>query len=458
MLAQQVLTDLWRQAGLPPAALDQAELTGADPVLPSSFAVGAAAQASIAAAGLAAAELWQLRGGAAQQVRVDAAHAAVEFQSERHIRVDGKPPEDPWDSIAGLYATHDGWVRLHTNFPHHRAGVLALLGCEGTREAVTRALATRKSLAFEDEAAAAGMCVAALRAFSEWDMHPQALAVGLLPLVAIERIGDAPAEKLPPADRPLAGLRVLDLTRIIAGPVCGRILAAHGAEVMLVTAAHLPAIASLTADTGRGKLSARIDLRDAAGQATLGRLLAGADVFLQGYRPGALAGRGFAPEDAARLRPGIVCASLSAYGAAGPWSGRRGFDSLVQTATGLNAAEAEAAGDTTPRALPAQALDHATGTLLAFGTMAALRRRAEQGGSWQVTVSLARTALWLRSLGRIANGFACRAPDPAPFLEETESGLGRLTAVRHAAVLAATPAQWQRPAMPLGSHAAEWPA
>jgi len=229
--------------------------------------------------------------------------------------------------------------------------------------------------------------------------------------------------------------------------------------VLLVTAAHLPSMLPLVIDTGRGKLSTAIDLREPDGRATLTALARDADVFVQGYRPGAIAGHGFAPHELARLRPGIVCASLCAYGHEGPWAGRRGFDSLVQTASGLNAAEAEAFGSREPRALPAQELDHATGFLLAFAVMAALKRRAEEGGSWHVRLSLAQTGYWLRRLGRI-DGMHCPDPkfdDVRDCLEETASGFGRLTAVRHAAAMSETPPYWARPTVPLGSHPPAWP-
>ncbi|HRI16941.1 MAG TPA: CoA transferase, partial [Burkholderiaceae bacterium] len=227
-----------------------------------------------------------------------------------------------------------------------------------------------------------------------------------------------------------------------------------------VTAAHLPAIEATVIDAGRGKRTAHVDLRQDAGRQTLAALARDADVFIQGYRPGAIAARGFAPEQLASLRPGIVVGSIAAYGHAGPWAQRRGFDSLVQTATGLNAAEAEAAGERDlPRALPAQALDHASGYLLALGVQMALLRRATEGGSWQVRVALSRTARWLRSLGRVAQGF--EAPDPrrsdlTDLLEESDSGFGRLSAVAHAGRLARTPPRWVLPAMPLGTHAARW--
>ncbi len=299
-----------------------------------------------------------------------------------------------------------------------------------------------------------------MRRFEDWDAHPQGRAVAQLPVLSLERIGEAPVEILRPSERPLGGVRVLDLTRVIAGPVCGRCLAAHGADVLLVTAAHLPSMLPLAIDTGRGKLSARLDLRDETARARLCELIRGADVFVQGYRPGALAALGFGPGEVARLRPGIVYVSLSAYGHEGPWAERRGFDSLVQTATGFNAAEAEAAGLGEPKPLPAQALDHASGYLMAFGAMTALARRAQEGGTWHVRTSLAQTGRWLRELGRVTGGLACPEPDLPDVrdrLEDSASGFGRLTAVRHAAALAVTPTRWERPSAPLGTHEPRWP-
>jgi len=454
-----VLVELWRDAELDDEALYDAFLTGAEPVLPSSFPVGTAAQATIGATALAAAELWRLRTERRQRVRVEMRNAAIEFRSERYLRVDGKDPDDHHDAIAGLYRCGDGrWARLHTNLPHHRDGLLKLLGCDHDKRAVQRALEHWPAESLETAAAEAGLVVTACRSFAEWDGHLQGRAIANLPLFSIDKIGDAPRLKLTPAERPLSGIKVLDLTRIIAGPVCGRALAGHGAEVLLVTAAHLPSMLPLVIDTGRGKLSATIDLRQSSGRETLAQLVRQADVFVQGYRPGAVAAHGFSAEEVARLRPGIIYASLSAYGHEGPWAYRRGFDSLVQTASGLNLAEAEAFGSPEPRALPAQALDHATGYLLAFAIMAALQRRAEQGGSWHVRVSLAQTGYWLRQLGRI-DGVHCRDPgfdDVRDRLQDAPSGFGVLTAVRHAAEMSETPPHWARPSVPLGTHAPGW--
>lgn len=457
-----ILKDIWTSAGGDAAALERVRLTGAEPQVPSSFRVAVAGQTTIAAAGLAAAEIWRLRSGQTQDVSVDMRHAVAECRSERYLRLDDKPPPPAWDAIAGVYKTGDNrFVRCHTNFPHHRAAVCSVLACEPERDKVQAALMQWRGEDFETAAYAAGGVVALMRSYDEWSALPQARALAQLPLISIEKIGEASPKPWPKGDRPLSGLRVLDLSRVIAGPVAGRTLAAHGADVLLVSGPELPAIPWLTIDTSRGKLTAFIELKRETGRAQLRELLKDADIFSQGYRPHALAALGFASEDAANINPGIVYVTLSAYGHTGPWGERRGFDSLVQTTTGFNHAEGLAAGLDGPKELPAQMLDHATGYLMAFGAMMARARQACDGGSWHVRVSLAQTGRWLWNLGRLDGGL--NTPDltgeavHAAFIESMPSGFGMLKAVRHSALLSTTPAQWNRPAMPLGSHPAQWP-
>ena len=459
MSPQDTLAQIWRLGGLPAQALAFATLTGADPVLPSSFAVGTAAQTGIAAAALAACEVGVLRGQSRQQVAVDMAHAATECSA--WFSLDGQVAEI-WDKFSGLYRCQDGWVRIHANFSHHREGALRLLGLDvatATREQAESRLLDWQATAFEEAAAKAGLVVAACRSFDAWDAHAQGQAVAAQPLISFEKIGDAPPlplASLTAQDRPLTGLRVLDLTRILAGPVCGRSLAAYGADVMLVNSPNLPNIPSI-ADTSRGKMSCHLDLRNGEGQAALRQLAAQAQVLVQGYRPQALAALGFGPQALAVVRPGIVYVSLSAYGERGPWAERRGFDSLVQTATGFNHAEMQAAGGTTPKALPLQILDYATGHLMAYAAAAAIVKQQQEGGSWHVRLSLAQTGQWLRSLGRVAHGLAAKRPERTPWLSTEVSGFGSLTAIRHSAQLARTPAVHVRPSMPPGSHPPRWP-
>ncbi|MEP6723032.1 MAG: CoA transferase [Variovorax sp.] len=454
------LAGLWQRADMPAEALAFAQLAGADPVFPSSFAVGTAAQSTIAAAALAACELGHVRGTPRQQVAVDVLHAAVECTG--WFSLDGRVP-DPWDAFSGLYRCADGHVRIHANFAHHREGALRLLGlapAAAKRSDAEAALLNWRALDFEEAAAQRKLVATALRRFDQWDATPQGQAIAAQPLFTIDRIGDAPPLALPPLRedaRPLTGVRVLDLTRILAGPVGGKALAAYGADVMLVNSPALPNIEAI-ADTSRGKLSAHVDLKTDAGCATLRHLAGDAHVFTQGYRPGGLSALGFGPAALAQARPGIVYVSLTAYGTQGPWAARRGFDSLVQTAMGFNHAEGEAAGDAAkPRPMPMQILDEATGYLMAFGAAAALCRQQREGGSWHVQVSLAQTGQWLRGLGRVTNGLTQARPPVEPWLEPSDSGFGRLLAVRHSAQFARTPAGWPRPSMPPGSSAPVWP-
>ncbi len=444
---------LWRGLGGP--AVD-VTLEGDDPVLPSSFRVGTAAAAAIAAAAGAACVFDRARSGRAQSVAVDLRHAAVECRSERHLRIDGAPPGDVWDDLAGAYPCGDGVVRLHTNFPHHRAGIVSLLDGAATRDAVARALRAWSADDFEAEATRRGFCVAKMRSFAEWDDHPQARALARAPLVRIERIGDAAPRAWPAKPRPLAGVRVVELTRVIAGPVAGRTLAAHGADVLRLLGPATPTIPLLDVDTGRGKRSAVVDLEAADGRRQLEALVAHGHVFLQSYRPDSLARRGFGAARLAELRPGIVVAELSAYGSdLGPWARKRGYDSLAQTATGFNVAEAEAARAEAPRVLPLQILDHASGHLLAAGIILALHQQAAVGGSWRVEVSLARTGQWLRSLGQVAGGVD--QPDVLHGQVADLLDIGpSLTTVRHAAQMSATPAYWARPATSFGTAPPTW--
>jgi crotonobetainyl-CoA:carnitine CoA-transferase CaiB-like acyl-CoA transferase len=465
MSSSEALRGLWHLADLPDSALTRVSLTGAEPVLPSSFAVGIAAQSSIAAAALAAAEIWQVRTGQQQTVSVDMRDAALECTG--FFSIDGRVPE-VWDKVSGLYPCgadigEPGFVRIHANFAHHRDGALKLLGLPAgdktEKAAVERALKKWRAQDFEHAAADAKLVVSAVRSFAEWDEHPQSQALASQPLVSFEKIGEAEPIALAPIgerQQPLAGVRVLDMTRILAGPICGRTLAAYGADVMLVNSPNLPNIEAIV-DTSRGKLSAHVDLATEAGCTTLRDLARDANVFVQGYRPGGIAARGFGPADVARLKPGIICVSLSAYGHLGPWANRRGFDSLVQTATGFNHAEGEAFGGA-PRALPMQILDFASGFLMAFGAQAGSLKQSREGGSWHVRVSLARTGLWLRQLGRVVNGTQAARPDVKSLpLQSYDTGYGRLVAMPHAAKFSTTPAHWARPSMPPGSHQPVWP-
>jgi len=265
---------------------------------------------------------------------------------------------------------------------------------------------------------------------------------------------------LKPASRPLSGVRVLDLTRVLAGPTCARTLAEHGADVLKITARHLPDSGLVDLDTGLGKLSAQIDLRTKEGIEILRGLAREADVFSQSYRPGALAARGFSPEALAKLRPGIVCVTLSAWGTSGPWSGRRGFDSIVQCVSGI----AHATGTATqPSLLLVSAIDYITGHLMALGAMVALARRAREGGSWLVRASLARTGKWVVDRGLIEPGAMAAAVNELPEAEidglctETDTPDGKMRHLKPVVKMSETQPYWARPPVPLGFNPPEWP-
>ena len=447
-----------RQLGREKRGDDRLTITGRDdPVFVTPWRIGNAGSAALGAIGLAVSDLWRLRTGAPQTVSVDNHAAAASLRSNTYVLRDGQKPVS-WDPLTGHYPTRDGrHMFIHTNHPHHRAGALRIAGAKGeTREALAEAVAGWEGLAIE-EAIAAGGCVGGLtRSREEWNAHPHGIAIAKLPLIDIVKIGDAPAEPLPKGDRPLAGVRAFDLTRVLAGPTSGRVLAENGADVLHVAAPHLPYQSELLMDTGHGKRCAWIDLTTPAGVETMKVLLKEADIFTQGYRPGTLAGRGFSPEAVAALRPGIVCVSLCAYGHEGPWASRRGFDSIVQNVTGLAATQSSL---DKPRNMPVQALDYIAGYLGALGAMVALARRVEQGGSWLVRVSLVQVAHWLASLGTVdATKGVAELPENEllPLLTESSGPFGRLRHLKPVVQLGTTPAYFAKPAEPLGSSPARW--
>jgi crotonobetainyl-CoA:carnitine CoA-transferase CaiB-like acyl-CoA transferase len=282
----------------------------------------------------------------------------------------------------------------------------------------------------------------------------------------IVKIADSPPVPLLPGDRPLSGVRVLDLTRVLAGPTCARTLAEHGADVLRITAAHLPSLGYQEYDTGHGKLSAYLDLRQPAELETLRTLVRDADVFSQGYRPGTLGARGLSPEDLAALRPGIVYVSLCAFSHAGPWASRRGFDTVVQTVSGITARQGALfpGASPGPQFYPVSAIDYVTGYLMAFGAMVALARRAREGGSWLVRISLAQTGKWLVDRGQIPEAELKDVPKEFTAAElarwsiDSDTPVGRLTHLGPTVKLSETPPRWARPTVPLGHSPAAWPA
>jgi crotonobetainyl-CoA:carnitine CoA-transferase CaiB-like acyl-CoA transferase len=466
-MPEGALAAILRSTGLSGQGPNTVSFTGgADPLLPTPFRIAAAGAAAIAATGLAAAELWQQRTGRPQTVSVDLRHATASLRSGLYMQLGDGPVPDERNPIMGVYPTRDGrWAYIHSNFPNHFAAALKVLRCDGTREGVARALTGWDALEFEEALIAAGGAGGMVRTQAEWAEHPQSLAVAMLPLLDIIRIGDSPPEPLRAGMRPLSGTRVLDLTRLLAGPIAGRTLAEHGADVLKVTGPHLPHLGYQEPDTGHGKLSASLDLRTRDDVETLHRLVRDADVFLQGYRPGALGARGFSPEELHALRPGLVYLSLCAFSHNGPWASRRGFDTVVQAMSGMAVRQAEALPSPTgaPQFYPVSAIDYCTGYLLAAAAMVALRRRAIEGGSWLVRISLAQVGKWIVDLGEVP---AAVLPGvPAEFATEeierwstvTATPLGPLRHLKPIVQMSETPPFWARPAAPLAHDRPAWP-
>ena len=439
---------------------------GGDPLLPTPFRLAETSAAALAAVGLAAADVWELRTGRRQAVAVDTRQATASLRSGHYMKLEGAPVSTERNAVMGVYpALHGRFSYLHCNFPNHRAAALGVLGVPEDREAVRRAVAKWDALELEEAIIAANGAGGMVRSMEEWARHPQAAAIAALPLMEIVKIGDSPREMLPDGHRPLSGVRVLDLTRVLAGPTCARTLAEHGADVLKITAAHLPNLGYQEYDTGHGKLSAHLDLREPNDVETLRALVREGDVFSQSYRPGSLAARGFSPEALARLRPGIVVVSLSAFGHVGPWASRRGFDTVVQTVSGITTRQGELVpgAEPGPQFYPVSAIDYVTGYLMAFGAMVALARRTREGGSWLVRNSLAQTGRWLVGRGEVPRAQLGGVPteftpaELAHWTITTDTPAGRLHHLAPVVQLSETPPHWTRPTVPLGYHEPAWP-
>ena len=389
-----LLTEVWTAVGGDPAALAAVTMDEPHPVLPAAFDVTGLAAATTAAAGLAAASALAARTGgfadgslraapeSLRAVTVTHRAAVASFLSERLLTPMGWTRPEMWDPIAGDYRAADGWIRLHTNYAHHRAAVERVLGPATDRAALAERVRGWAADELEAAVVAAGGCAAA--------MHPR--TPNAEPLARIERTPGMPARTGTTVDRPYEGIRVLDLTRVIAGPVATRTLAAFGAQVLRLDPPGFAEVPALLPDVTVGKRCASLDLKSPAGRATFDGLLADADVLVCGLRPGALAALGYDEDQLRRRRPDLVVAHLDAYGWDGPWQGRRGFDSLVQMSCGIAATGAELSGVDKPVPLPAQALDHGTGYLLAAAIGVALARRHTHGETTTIRASLTGSA------------------------------------------------------------------
>lgn len=467
-MTNDALRTLLPIAGWSEDVVDAVDITGSsDPILPTPFRIGETSSAALAAVGLAASDLWELRTGRRQSVALDIHQATASLRSGHYMKMDEAAVSTAHNTIMGVYPAKNGrWSYLHCNFPNHREAALSVLGVPEDREAVRKAVAQWDALELEEAIIAAKGAGGMVRTMDEWAQHPQAAAIASLPLMEIVKIGDSPPQALAEGDRPLSGVRVLDLTRVLAGPTCARTLAEHGADVLKITGAHLPNIGYQEYDTGHGKLSAHLDLREQSDLETLRGLIRDTDVFSQGYRPGTLGDRGLSPESLAELRPGIVYVSLCAFSHVGPWASRRGFDTVVQTVSGITSRQGELfPGDEPgPQFYPVSAIDYLTGYLMAFGAMLALARRVREGGSWLVRISLAQTGRWLVDRGQVPESELKEVAkeftqeEIARWSMTSETPVGRLHHLGPVLRLSETSPRWARPSVPLGYNDAVWPA
>ncbi|MEV7086146.1 CoA transferase [Streptomyces sp. NPDC093085] len=484
----------WAAIGGRDGLAESVTYEGAGPVLAARLPVRELARATVGACSLAASELLALRRGVPlPAVRVREGAVATAFVSERHLRIDGRVPT-AFAPLSGFWRTADGWVRTHANYPHHRARLLGALELRDAGDAPATArrlaaeLATREAHEVQETVyAAGGLAVAVAPAprsvgdspdssdasdapnSPDTPGSPGAPGAGTPPLVELLPGGaSGPAGTLEPAALPAEGIRVLDLTRVISGPVATRTLALLGADVLRVDSPRLPEQADAHTDTGPGKRSALLDLSAPADREVFEELLATADVVVSGYRPGALDPYGLAPEALFARRPGLIVAQLCAWGWSGPWSTRRGFDSLVQAASGIAAYEAKdgegedgegeddgTEGGGVPGALPAQALDHGTGYLIAGGILRALTERQHTGEGRLLRYSLAGTASWL--LHGVRPAPVEGGPyEPAPWLTETPSAYGPLRHALSPVHYEGAPVTWRHPPTRWGTDLPKW--
>lgn len=455
--AASFLGQIWRSVHGDATWLERIAVTGTGD-LPSAFPVTGLATAAVGAAGLAVAELIHQASGQAPHVEVDQRLASLWFGTSLRPHGWALPPQ--WDAVAGDYRAKDNWIRLHTNAPHHRDAALAVLGvaARADQAAVARAVSGWEASALEAAIVESGGCSAAMRTVAEWAAHPQGIAVNSEPLLhwTTTAGGPRPAWAIAP-DRPLRGIRVLDLTRILAGPVATRLLAGFGADVLRIDPPGWEE-PGVVPEVALGKRCARLDLKSAADRQVLERLLSQADVMVHGYRPEALARLGLDTRRRREINPALVDVSLDAYGWSGPWKGRRGFDSLVQMSTGIADAGGRAAGLDRPKPLPVQAIDHATGYLMATAAIRGLAQRLAIGAGCEVRASLARTAHLLVAGAAPQGNASMLAPETAADLAAVaeDTAWGPAHRVKPPATVQGAPMHWERPAGKLGTALAQW--
>ena len=440
------------------------EIVGCDPVLPTVFRTGELAAGIHAACGAAIIKLWELQTGRRQTVTVNVRAAAASLRSSSYLQIPASVQGDSRGQLSMLdfFRTRDNrWIFLHAARDHFRENALKLLQCEATAESIAAAISRWDAQPLEDAFDAGGCMAVIARSIAEWNNHPQGRVLKALPVVEVIKIGDSPPESLGRGNRPLSGVRVMDVTNVLSGPTCGRTLSEHGADVLRVDAPDDTRMKPLIfiIDTGHGKRSTFLNLRQENDNRKVLSLITQADVFAENYRFGAMEKLGLGAEALAKLRPGIIYTSMNCYGYEGPWRRRPGMEQIGQTAAGL---AAEEGGDERPRTLPGAITDYSTGYLAAFGTMLALYRRAREGGSYWVRTSLTQSAMLLGRVARVQEnreqiqGLEIPLEEISRLSETVDSPYGRLTRLAPIVQLSETPAHWILPPVPLGTHSPEW--
>ncbi|MEO7729005.1 MAG: CoA transferase [Burkholderiales bacterium] len=452
-----------RGRGMP--ADGEVTITGQDPVFSARFKIGETTANILAGIGVAVTDIHEMKTGKRQKVAIDVRHAAATCQSSKHLSA--QTPEGGWKAVESESMQHmrsitqpwqckDGrWYMPHFNLPHLHDRVIGVLGCESNADAVKKAIAKWDSHELEEAVAAARACGSIIRSNAEWLEHPHGKMLSGKPLVEITRIGDSAPIPFPKGDRPLSGIKVLDLTRILAGPIAARTLAENGADVLMVTAKHLPQVPEHVKDTSHGKRSCFLDLNKPDDVATIKKLAKDADVFSQGYRPGIMDKHGLSPAQLANEHAGIIYLSISCYGDGGPFSGRGGWEQIGQSATGICLDN----GDERPKLLPASACDYTTGYNGAYGVLLALARRAREGGSYHVRVSLCRSGMYIYKQGHVkypdAN-MGLSAAELNSILIESTGGHGTLRHLGPVLKMSETKPYWDKPSPVLGANKPEW--
>lgn len=473
VLASTGFNELMNIRNGPALAADEVSITGSDPLYTSLFRIGETAAAALAARGVAANDLWELRNGYRQTVSVDVKAAAATSlyggdMTQRRVEQGVYQPIPYSDAMKHMvsltqpWQANDGrWLLPHTNLAHLEQRILDVIQCESSVASIRDGVGMWNADKLEDAIADAFACAGMVRTPEEWLEHPHGAYLASRPVVEITRIDDSPPEPLPPAAAPLSGVRVLDLTRILAGPTAGLGMAEHGADVLMVTAPHLPQVPSFVRDTSHGKRSCYLDIGKANEAERLYQLVKESDVFIDGYRPHRLAAHGFGAEELIARRPGLVHVTVNCFGSGGPFASRAGWDQVAQAVTGICHTQGEALGAGQPKLTPVFMCDFLTGFLATFGAMVALARRAREGGSYRVQVSLCQSAMFLQRQGLI-DGFHAApnrlSPEEFEPLAVLDEGTvyGDLKTLGPVLKMSETPCVWSGTTPALGSSDAVW--